>query len=162
MIVAATSAASAADDISAYVGAFRHSGGDKERLARDKAIDDVVSGMSFVVRGIARGRLTSANPIAVDVTCSTHDKSLTMTMDQRSFTAPIDGSTATVKSVTGDDIDMHYAITKNSLIQVFDRDGRGRVNTFTLDGTKGLAMAVRVYAKQLPKDLNYRLTYERS
>jgi hypothetical protein len=150
------------DDVKLYVGAFRFAGGDKEVQARDEAIEDVVSGMSFLVRGIARSRLTAANPIATNATIATSGASLTIAMDSRSFTGPLDGSKTKVKSSSGDDMDMHFEITKQSLTQVFAGDEKGRINTFTLDGSKGLDMLVHVYAKQLPKDLVYRVTYERS
>jgi len=156
------SASAAEDEAKAYMGAFRHAGGDKERAARDSAIEDVVSGMSFLVRKIARDRLTSANPIASDLKFSKSATSLTVVMDKRSFTGPLDGSKTKVKSISGDDMDMSYDITSKSLTQKFEADKKGRVNIFTLDGDKRLGMKVRVYAEQLPKDLVYRLTYERA
>ena len=36
------------------LGSYKHSGGDKDREARDQAIDDVVAGMNIVSRTIAR------------------------------------------------------------------------------------------------------------
>ncbi len=150
------------DDAKPYVGAFRHAGGDREREARDRAIDDVVAGMSFLVRKIARDRLTSANPIASSLAFSKSDTSLTVVMDTRSFTGPLDGSKTKVKSISGDEMEMSYDISKKSLTQKFEGDGKGRINIFRLDGDKGLDMKVRVYAQQLPKDLVYRLTYERA
>jgi hypothetical protein len=158
----ARAAPSGDDLLKAYVGAFRHTGGDKERIARDRAIEDVVSGMSFLVRKIARDRLTAANAIAVALTFSRTARSLTIAMDDRSFTGPLDGSKTKVKSIGGDEMDMSYQISRDSVTQNFERDGRGRTNTFTLDGDKSLRMNVRVFADQLPKDLVYELTYVRT
>lgn len=156
-----SAAAANGDAVSSYVGQFRHVGGDTDREARDKAIDDVVSGMNGLIRGIARTRLIDANPIAERLGLVADASSLTVTMDKLSYTGPLDGGKVKVKSITGDDMDMHYEITKESLTQVFEGDGRGRVNIFTL-GTEGrLLLKVRVYAEQLPKDLIYRLGYER-
>ena len=116
-------ALAAEDDATAYLGAFRHAGGDKERAARDAAIDDVVAGMSFLVRRIARERLQSANPIASDLAFSKSPTTLTVVMDKRSFTGPLDGSKTRVKSISGDDMDMSYDISKKSLAQKFEASG---------------------------------------
>jgi hypothetical protein len=149
------------DPLDSFLGRFRHSGGDSDRKARDKAIDDVVAGMSILVRGIARDRLKEANPIAAKLAFSTTDKDLTVAMDARSYTGPRDGGKVKVKGITGDEMEMHYAIATARIEQVFAAGEKGRTNRFSLDGDT-VAMRVRVHATQLPKDLVYTLTYTRA
>ena len=144
----------------AFLGTYDHSGGDKEREARDKAIDDVVSGMNIVSRTIARERLISANVIAATVKISSDTTSLTIALDSRVYTAPLSGTSVKVTGITGDKLDLSYVISEGKIEQRFTGDGRGRTNTFTKSGDQ-LTMSVRVYATQLPKDLRYKLTYKK-
>jgi hypothetical protein len=155
------SANAAEDLLKPYLGPFRHSGGDKDLKARDRAIEGVVSEMSFLVRKMARDRLTAANAIAQAIIFSRTATSLTIAMDARVFTGPLDGSKTKVTSSGDTEIDMSYVLSKDSLTQNFERDGRGRINTFTLDGDKSLRLDVRVFADELPKDLVYKLSYVR-
>lgn len=159
--VALPGAALADDDaLKSLLGTYRHAGGDAEREARDRAIEGVVSEMSIFSRGIARDKLKEGNPIAAKLALSATDASLTVALDKRSFTAPRDGKSVKVTTVTGDEMNMRFKLGKDLIEQVFFLDDRGKVNRFRPDGAK-LVLNVRVHAKRLPKDLVYKLTYER-
>lgn len=142
-----------------FEGSYRYAGGEEEKAARDKAIDDVVSGMSVFSRGIAKGKLVDSNPIAEEVSVAGANGKLKVSMDEREYAAPIDGQPAKVKGITGDEMDMHFKIAAD-LEQTFAAEGRGRVNTFHIDGDK-LTIMVKVHSDQLPKELVYELTYKR-
>jgi hypothetical protein len=144
-----------------FVGTYKHAGGDKEREARDQAIEDVVSGMNIVSRTIARDRLKSANVIAAAITIASDGTSLTISLDSRTYTAPLSGSSVKVTGITGDKLDLSYAVSTGKIDQKFSGDGKGRVNSFTKSGEQ-LVMNVRVYSNQLPKDLKYKLTYKKA
>lgn len=146
--------------VSAFLGTFKHTGGEKEREARDKAIEDVVADMSFISRGIARDKLKQSNPIVQSLGFAADAKNLTVAMDARSYKGPLDGSRVKVKTILGDEMDMHFKIKRAALDQVFSGDEKGRVNAFRFD-TKKLVFHVRVHASALPKDLVYKLTYEK-
>jgi len=145
----------------AFVGTYKHAGGDKEREARDKAIDDVVSGMNFIARPIARDRLKAANPIAATLAISSDATSLTITFDTRTYTAPLSGTSVKVKGITGDELQLSYKVSTGQIEQRFAGEGRGRVNTFT-KSDELVVVDVRVHSTQLPKDLKYRLTYKKT
>ncbi len=145
----------------AFLGSYKHSGGKADLDARDRAIDDVVKGMNVFARGIARDRLKESNPIARAMVFSASDKALTIAMDQRAYTAPLDGSKVKVKGITGDELDLHLVLAAGSLKQVFSAEDKGRINSFSFSGST-LLMHVRVHAEKLPKDLLYKLSYERS
>jgi len=156
------SIARAADNehIKPFLAGFRWVGGDAEREARDKAIEAVVSEMNFLTRGIARDKLKETNPIAAKLTFASSDTALTATMDARSYTAPLDGGNVKVKSITGDDMQMCFKIKKGAIDQIFAGDEKGRSNGFRHEENK-IVMNVRVHASKLPKDLVYKVTYER-
>jgi hypothetical protein len=146
--------------VNAFLGSFKHVGGSKEREARDKAIEDVVADMSFISRGIARDKLKQSNPVVQKLTMASDAKDLTVTMDGRAYKGPLDGSRVKVKTILGDEMDMQFKIKKAALDQIFSGDDKGRVNAFRFDGAK-LIFNVRVHASALPKDLVYKLTYEK-
>ena len=160
--LAAASRQAAAEEapIDAFLGSFRHAGGQKEREARDKAIEDVVADMSFIARGIARDKLKQSNPIAKKLAFVSDRKDLTVTMDTRSYTGPLDGSPVKVKTILGDEMDMRLKCRSGALDQSFSAEDKSRLNAFRFDGDK-LVLSVRVHASALPKDLVYKLTYER-
>ncbi len=146
--------------IDAFLGTYRHAGGQKERDARDKAIEDVVADMSFISRGIARDKLKQSNPIAAKLELSADAKDLTVTMDTRTYKGPLDGSPVKVKTILGDEMDMRFKLKKRALDQVFSAEDKSRLNAYRFDGDK-LVVNVRVHASALPKDLVYKMTYER-
>jgi hypothetical protein len=154
-----TAAANDVETVDRFAGRYRHAGGERERKARDDAIDDVVDDMNFIVRGIARSRLREANPIAKSLGIAKKGKMLTITFDKRHYTGPIDGRTVKVVGVTGDEVSMRFQISNGRIRQIFQGDDGGRVNDFSLDGEGRVALSVRVHSDKLPKDLRYQLTY---
>jgi hypothetical protein len=144
------------------VGRYRFSGGARERKARDDAIDDVVRDMNIVVRAIARGRLKKANRIPARVRIERNAMQLTISLDGRSYTAPINGRSVEVTGITGDKLQMRYRVRGDSIEQIFQGDSGGRVNTYRADSRSRLRLAVRVFSQHLPKDLRYTLSYRRA
>jgi len=153
-------AASAGDAATPFLGTFTFSGGDKERQAWEKAIDDVVSGMNAVVRGIARDKLKKSNPIATTLAFAADAKNLTVAFDSRTYTAPLDGAPVRITSILGDDMIMAFKIAGSDLDQRFTGSDDGRTNQFHVDG-KTCVMRVRVFSSKLPKDLVYALSYSK-
>jgi hypothetical protein len=149
--------------VAALTGEFRWIGGTAERKARDKAIDDVVDGMNFIVRGIARKRLKQANPIPrlVRIRRAGEDV-LVIRIDKRVYRAKIGGPAVTVVGITGDELKLTHRVVDNRVVQRFEGESGGRVNTFTPLGKgddKGMKLRVRVFSDKLPKDLVYGLSY---
>jgi hypothetical protein len=144
-----------------YLGKYAHAGGEREREARDKAIEGVVREMNALIRGIARSKLREANPIPAAVSIASDGKSLSITHDKLVFTAPIHGGSAKVKGVTGDTLDLVHVVTATQLEQRFGNKAQGRINTYT-KSAELLVLDVRIYADRLPKDLSYRLTYKKA
>lgn len=143
-----------------FVGTYKFAGGDPERVAVDKAIDAVVSDMSGLVRGIARGRLTDANQVAEELILLGGGNTFAVMVDKRPYTGRLDGTPVKVKTVTGDMMDMRFEVGPQ-LAQIFTDEEKGRTNRFELRGDQ-LIMHVRVHATALPRELLYDLTYTRA
>ncbi len=154
-------APSGADVAHRYLGEYRFAGGAKERAQLAKAIDDLASRMNVFARGIARDKLTETNPIASALSFAANAKVLTVRFDGRAFTGPLDGRPAKVTAISGDTMEMRYRFADAQIRQWIAGDEKGQVNTFRLDGRR-VTQSVRVYASQLPGDLLYTLTYERT
>jgi hypothetical protein len=143
-----------------FVGTYKFAGGDPERVAVDRAIDGVVSEMSGLVRGIARGRLADANRVAEELILLGGGNTFAVLVDKRAYTGRLDGTAVKVKTVTGDMMDMRFEVGPQ-LAQIFTDEEKGRTNRFELRGEQ-LIMHVRVHASALPRDLLYDLTYTRA
>jgi hypothetical protein len=151
----------AKDAADRFVGNYHFAGGDRERAARDAAIDDVVEDMNFLVRGIARKRLKESNRIPERVSISRKDSKLTIRLDDRTYTAPINGGAVDVVGITGAEMKLRHRVISGRIEQIFEGKDGGRMNQLELDGEGRLTIHVRVFSDRLPKDLRYKLTYGR-
>lgn len=144
----------------AYHGTYKYAGGDKEREARDAAIEDAISGLNILIRPIARDRMKAAMAINSAITITSDATNLTISLDSLAYAAPLAGGSVKVTGITGDKLNLSYSISSSKIDQKFSGDQGGRVNTFTKSGDQ-LVMNVRVHSDKLPKDVKYKLTYKK-
>jgi hypothetical protein len=162
-LVALPPSAAASDDapgFGALMGTYRHVGGEAERQAVHDAIEEVVRELSPLARPIARARLEEANPIPGRLALSSDGKRVTTTFAAESFTASLDGTPAKVVTSAGDEMVLRLRHERGTLRQGFSAPGKARTNWIRIEGGK-LVIYVRVVAEALPRELVYRLTYER-
>lgn len=145
----------------AIVGKYRFVGGRADHEARDAAIEDVVSEMNVLVRGIARDRLREANPIPGHITLLRKGDALAIAFDQRRYEARLDGAATEVVGITGDKLSYHVELVPKGVRQKFDGDGGGRTNTLEVQGDGRLDVSVEVRSARLPAPLRYRLAFRR-
>ncbi len=140
---------------------FRYGGGAAERQELVTEIDEVSGRLSFLAAGIAKRRLTASNriPERVALARSADGTTLTVSLDDRTYVGPLDGSSVEVKGIDGDTLQMEYVISRGRIEQRFRGPNGGRVNTFLPHEERGMLMEVRVFSQQLPEDVRYRLTY---
>lgn len=151
---------SASDDVvRRTLGCHPFTGGDRERQALAEAIEAVVQEFNIFLRPIVRRRLEASNPIAERLCFDKHGGDLSIALDDRKYTAPLDGRKVTVTGITGDDLQLYHQVLGDELRQIFVNDEAARINAYRPTESKGLTMRVRVHADRLPKDLVYRLTY---
>lgn len=151
------------------LGTYKYVGGEPEREGVKKAIDNAVADMSGLLRGIARDRLTDANPIPEQLTLKGGGIYFSIVLDDYSYTGRLDGIAVKVKTTTGDVMNLVYGFSPTPapappaqpiLEQTFSDDEKSRINRFELQGTR-LTMHVRVRADLLPKEVVYDLSFER-
>jgi hypothetical protein len=142
----------------AFVGSYRHSGGQAEQNALESAVDDVVQDMNVLAREIARKRLLAANRIPTSLEISTSAERMTIQFDDRSYTATLGGPAVDVVGITGDPLRMTLRMRDAKLLQHFVGDKGKRTNTIRRNAEK-VAIHVVVESDSLPKKLVYELTF---
>ncbi len=116
------------DDVHAMLGTFDFSGGDKERQALDAAIEVIVGEMTPIARPIARDKLRKGCTISSAIIASSADKTLTIRLDDGTYTAPLDGTAVKVKMAFGEEMALSYRVGAGAITQQFTGDEKGRTN----------------------------------
>lgn len=158
--VMATQVASATAE--RFVGRYHYAGGQEQRDALLAAIDEVVADMSVLTRGIARDRLRESNPVPSEISITRDAGSVTIALDDRKYTAPLDGSPTEVVGITGDTLQYRVTIATDRLEQSFVGPKGTRTNTHRVGDDGRLELRVVVDSDSLPKPLRYRLSFQRS
>lgn len=143
-----------------FLGTYQFAGGDKERAAVTKAIDDGVTKLEPIIRGFARWRLTAANGVPQELVFLGGAEWFEVRVDGRRYVSRTDGGPYSVETSSGDVMDLRYKFGEK-LEQTFSDPSKQRINTFELKDDR-LIMHVRVTADVLPQEIHYELTFERS
>lgn len=162
----ATAAAEAVDPaLQRFVGTYFYVGGDAEIRALDEAIDQVVSQMSFLIRGIARRRLRAPNLPSKEVGVFFENGQIRIYRPgQPEVSAPADGKPITWRHPDDGDVFQvrHGLDEEGKLYQRFEGERSVSRNRFVLskDG-EHLAIHTVITADRLPAPLRFRMSYER-
>lgn len=142
-----------------FVGTYRVVQRDVQNAEVHGAIEEVVGKMNGFIRGFARDRLIEANAVPEKIEVKAGDDLVAISIDDQTSVAPTDGRTVKQTVYTGETMDVAVKVGER-MEESFHGEDRGRVNTFELRGDV-LVMHVRIYADQLPQDLEYDLEFER-
>ena len=127
------------------------------------AINHTVAVMNFIMRPIARSRLSKLNPAYKKVAIAISDKEVLVKLDEREpIHMPPGGKPAPWTREDGEKFMVAAQVTRDQLIQTFKNEDGERTNVFTLspDG-KSLALSATVKSPQLPKPLTYAISFGR-
>jgi hypothetical protein len=126
------------------------------------AIDKTVSHMNFIVRGIARGRLTKINPTPQHVRVNVETDTVSVAFDAGNpVVTPTNGDTVAWKnSLTGETNHAHVAVVGDTVRQTITAKDGERENAliFSSDGAR-LRLRVTVKSHRLPRPLVYELFF---
>lgn len=142
-----------------FVGTYRVIQRDAQHEEINSAIEGVVGKMNGFIRGFARDQLVEHNAVPSTVEVKAGDDLVAISIDGDTASAPADGRAVKQTVSTGDTMNVSMKVGQN-IEESFHGEDRGRVNTFELKGDI-LVMHVRVYAEQLPEDLEYAVEFER-
>lgn len=127
------------------------------------AINSVTSKMNFIVKGVARSRLTKTNPAYQRIAIAKEGNEIVVTLDTRKpIRMPADGSSIKWTREDGEKFNLTAAWQDTQLTQTYVAEDGQRVNDFSL-GTDGstMTLAVTVSSEQLPRPMQYKLGYKR-
>lgn len=128
-----------------------------------EAIEEAVSGMNFITRPIARGRLRRTNEPYQRISIRLGSEEVTITTDDRApIVARPDGNPMKWTREDGEVLDLTTRWVDDALEQTFVAEDGQRANRFTLnpDGDR-LELHVTVTSPRLAKPLTYVLRYQR-
>lgn len=130
----------------------------------NRAINDAVAKMNFVMRPVARGRLRKTNQPYQRVAISHTPQQVTVTTDGRApIVTPANGTPIDWTREDGEKLKVSTEWENSALEQTFRAEDGQRVNTYTIspDG-RTLTMNVTITSGRLPKPLTYKLVFRRA
>ena len=142
---------------------FTFVGGDHDRLAVEAAIDRVTADLFFAFRGLARSRLRALNPLyPLAAVHFTNGQIEVVLFGQPPFRSPENGTRAPWSSDNGDTFQLAQRFENGRVVQEIYGPGGMRRNELVVspDG-HNLVLRVRITASQLPRPLEYTLSYHR-
>ena len=149
-----------------YLGTYRYVGGDTDIEALDRAIEDVVSQMNFLIRGIARRRLRDPNLPSKEVTITSDDGQIRIDRPgQPPVSAPVDGKAITWRHPEDGDVFrvQHGIDARGELYQRFEGERSVSRNRFVLsDDGNALSIHTFIQADRLPAPLRFQMSYRRT
>lgn len=139
---------------------FNRTGSDNVETAIEKAVED----MNFIVRPIAKSRLSKTNQPYQRVVISYTPTTVSITTDKRAaIQTPSNGTS--IKWTREDDEVFNVSTEWKSgkLQQIFKAEDGARSNLFSIspDG-KVLTLEVTITSPKLPQPLKYKLLFNRS
>jgi hypothetical protein len=148
-----------------YVGTYRYIGGAEEIRALDAAIEEVVSQMNFLIRGIARRRLREPNLPSEKLIISSKDEQIRIDRPgQPAVSAPADGRPITWRHPEdGDVFEVQHGIDERGVLyQRFKGERSVSRNRFVFpDDGESLIIHTEIEADRLPAPLRFKMTYRR-
>lgn len=143
-----------------FIGTYRWIGGMPEQRVLWRKIENIAGSFNFIAKPIVRDKLAAGNMIAQQIRIEADADTLLIHRDDKSVSAPLDGTSVKVRSMSGEMMAMSFKVVGNEIEQTFAGSAKGRVNRYQLEDAT-LVIHTRVYAAQLPRELVYELTYAR-
>jgi hypothetical protein len=159
--IAATAPATALAQTPSLDGSYTFAAEASDDIHR--AIDQVVAGMNFITRPVARSRLRKLNVPYQRVRISQTPSEVTTVADtQPPIVSPLDGSTIRWRRDDGEIFDVTAQWEDGGLRQTFKAEDGQRTNVYSLspDG-RTLIMNVTLTSPRLSKPLTYTLRYRK-
>ena len=128
------------------------------------AINETVSPMNFLIRGIARGRLTKVNPLPHRVRVRLATDTVSVAFDDGDpVVTPADGAVVPWFNALAKETDQaHVLVAGDTLRQTIAAPDGDRENALTFaDSGARLRIRVTVSSHRLPKPLMYDLLFRR-
>ncbi|MFO7565519.1 MAG: hypothetical protein R6X02_22950 [Enhygromyxa sp.] len=146
-----------------FHGSYRYSGGQTQRDELAAAIETTVTSLSRALHGIARKRLTQANPVDRTVDIVIAGGKITTTFESGfSVSCVIDGPAVRTTGTGGERLDVRVRSKGSKLVQHMQGKDGARTIVYVLSADrKKLTVHHKITADRLPEPLTFRLSYSR-
>jgi hypothetical protein len=148
------------ETVDRMAGEYRHAGGPEDRCSIEAAIERAVELMFWPASDIARSRLRETNPIPRRVMIRRAGANVQISFDGRLRETALHSRPVVVIGLSGDEVRYRLEVESGALVQRFDGDAGGRLNTIRLEGDL-LIVRVVVFSQSLPVNVTYDLRYAR-
>jgi hypothetical protein len=128
------------------------------------AINAAVSNMNFIVKPIARSRLTKTNPAYQRISITREGTEIVVAFDTRKpVRMPADGTSIKWTREDGEKFDVKVARQDTQLTQTFVAEDGQRVNDFRLEADPNMmTLHITLTSEKLDKPMVYKLAYKRA
>jgi len=144
-----------------FEGTYTYAGGESQRAALSKAIEDVVSQMNALIRSVARTKLTSRIGIAPRLSFRRDGETLILTHPPLpSRPLRFGGQPLAMRNQSGDDVTVVHRRQGQAIVEII-RCGRStRTITYRLQG-QTMIVSVNIQSPFLPTPIRFALSYHR-
>ena len=160
--VALASAAGAQQHLAGLAGVYLYSPHSADRLKIDRAIDDAVSELGMLKRGIARNRLRQSTKPILRFQIHFESERVLLRLYQHEFELPLDGRAVPAKGLDGNAVKASVHMGAGVLYQTLEGAQGTRYHEFHFreDGT--VSVWTRIESEHLPARISYSLEYHRT
>lgn len=163
LVLATFAAAVGAQEAPSFDGTYVFAGGEPQRAALTKALDDVIAQMNVVMRSLAQKQLHERINVSPQMVIRTEGDRLHIEhppLPPR--TVPVDGSALPMRNLVGDRVSVTYRMVEGVLVEVIAQGRSSQTNRYRLspDGRQ-VTFDAAIRSPVLPAVIRYRLTYRR-
>lgn len=146
-----------------FHGSYRYAGGNAQREDLEAAIEATVTQLAKAIQGIARKRLTQANPVDSSVEIVVAGDEITTTFESGfHVTCVIDGATVKTTGIDGEKLAVRVRSKGSKLVQHMQGKDGARTIVYVLSADRNkLTVHHKITADRLPEPLTYQLSYSR-
>lgn len=162
MVIAGLAASGSAEHaLDGLHGIYFHQGGEACDIQIQEAVEEVVSSMGQLQRGIARHKLLHKNHTYDRFQILIDGDSLTMRINHRDYELELGAAPVEASGIEGGTVLTHGTVSRRTLTQTF-RTSQGLRRQKIYFGNDGTAfLEVSIESKRLPRPVHYRLPYAR-
>lgn len=151
-------------DPSAFSGRYKYAGGRAQREKLEHQIEQVVSQLNFMIRGMARSRMRDGLSPSPHLEFALSDHAVVFRRpNERLIKGPLDGTAVDWKNKDRESIQLRMTFRDQTLRIRYKGDGSdSRYNYSFRDDGKRLDIRAAIDHVRMPTTLKYGLTYKRA
>jgi hypothetical protein len=133
-----------------------------DRSGIERAIDDAVSEMSILTRGIARKRLHQGTEPIHRFQVHVEPNLVLLRLYKREFALPLDGRAVLARGLDGNQVKASMHIRGDTLYQKLEGSQGTRYHEFHFREDGSASVWTRIESERLPRRVSYNLQYHRA